>query len=315
MYAETRIERRRVKTRSHSRVDSWSSEVRRILNTWRRAKLLVVSVGEFESLQELRVPSTERRSRSRRATRCTGENFLRDTGLKGEYHQTCRPSGVRVPVAARSRPRSIMRLKLLHGSGKRAGVLGGLLLLGIWLSGCGGKSSSSSSTPATVNVTPKTASISPNRAQAFSATAQDSSGNTLTGVTFAWVSSAPNVASIDSNGVALGRTNGSTQITASASGVTSAPATLTVTQPIASITISPSTATIAVNATRQFTAAAVDANGNPVTGVIFTWACSFSGTATIDSNGLVTGVAPGTVTILASASGVTSPLATVTVTP
>jgi hypothetical protein len=209
----------------------------------------------------------------------------------------------------------IMRLKLLATIGKRRGVWGGLLVISFWLSGCGGHSSSSVGPPATINVTPKTASISPNQAQAFSATAQDAKGNTLTGITFAWVSSAPNVATIDSNGVALGRTNGSTQITASASGVTSAPATLTVTQPIASITISPRTATIAVKATQQFTATALDANGNAVPGVIFTWACSFSGTATIDSNGLATGVAPGTVTIVASASGLISAPATLTVTP
>jgi trimeric autotransporter adhesin len=189
------------------------------------------------------------------------------------------------------------------------------------LAGCGGGSKSTTTGPATtVNVTPLKASISPNQAQSFSATAQDSSGNTLTGVSFAWASSVPTVASIDANGLALGRSNGTTQITASTGGanssiVTSGPATLTVTQPIASITITPRTAAIAVNATQQFTAAAVDANGNAVTGVTFSWACSFSGTATIDSNGLAKGVAPGTVTIIASASGVTSPLAMLTVTP
>ena len=196
-----------------------------------------------------------------------------------------------------------------------------LLAISVSLASCGGSSSSTKmGPPATINITPLKASISPNQQQSFSATAQDSKGNTLTGVRFAWASSTPNVASIDSNGLALGRSNGSTQITASAAGassalVTSAPATLTVTQPIASITISPLAATIAVNATQQFTAAAVDANGNAVTGVIFSWACSFSGIATIDSNGLATGVAPGPVTIFASASGVTSPPATLTVTP
>jgi uncharacterized protein YjdB len=195
------------------------------------------------------------------------------------------------------------------------------LAIGFSLAACGGGSSSSSTgPPATINLTPLKASIFPNQALSFSATAQDSSGNTVTSVTFTWASSAPSVASIDATGLALGRSNGTTQITASAAGatgsiVTSSPATLTVTQPIASITISPRTATVAVTGTQQFTAAAVDANGNAVAGVTFTWTCSFSGTATIDSNGLAKGVAPGTVTISASASGVTSPLATLTVTP
>lgn len=210
----------------------------------------------------------------------------------------------------------IMPMELARRTTRRAAVLMCLLAISVSLANCGGKSSSSSTGPvAKINITPQTAFISPNQVQSFSATAQDSSGNTLTSVKFAWASSTPNVASIDSNGLALGRSKGSTQITASASGVNSAPATLTVTQPIASITISPRSATIAVNATQLFTAAAVDASGNAITGLTFAWACSFSGTATIDSNGQATGVAPGTVTIVASASGMISTPATLTVTP
>ena len=52
----------------------------------------------------------------------------------------------------------------------------------------------------------------------------------MTGVTFAWASSASNIAAIDaSSGAAMGLLPGMTQITASANGVTSNPATLTVT--------------------------------------------------------------------------------------
>jgi Bacterial Ig-like domain (group 2) len=201
-------------------------------------------------------------------------------------------------------------------TGKCAALVGCVLLLSFSFVGCGGKSSSTTTgAPAAVNVTPKTASLSPNQVQAFSATAVDSGGLTVTGVTFGWTSSTPTVASIDAAGVALGRSSGTTQITASTNGVTSAPSTLTVTQPIASITVSPRTASIAVNTTQAFTATALDARGNTVSGVVFSWACSFSGTATIDSNGVATGVSPGTVTIVAGASGLTSAPSTLTVTP
>ena len=239
-------------------------------------------------------------------------NLMWHAGLKADTDR--RP---RCCTCATARLASkIMSMELARRTTRRAAVLMCLLAIGVSLASCGGKSSSTSTgPPAKIKITPLKAFISPNQAQSFSATAQDSSGNTLTGVMFAWVSSTPNVASIDSNGLALGRSNGSTQITASASGVTSAAATLTVAQPIASITISPRTATIAVNATQPYTAAALDASGNAIPGVTFAWACSFSGIATIDSNGVATGVAPGTVTIVASASGVMSPLATLTVTP
>jgi trimeric autotransporter adhesin len=195
-----------------------------------------------------------------------------------------------------------------------------LVAISVSLLNCGGSSSAATSgPPATITITPLKASISTNQQQSFSATAQDSKGNTVTTVTFSWASSAPNVATIGSNGFALGRASGTTQITASAAGtsalVTSAPATLTVTQSVASITVSPPAPTIAVTGTQQFTATALDANGNAVPGIVFAWSCTSSVIATIDSNGLATGVKPGSVFIFASASGVTSPAVTLTVTP
>ena len=231
------------------------------------------------------------------------------TGLKAEADRT--PTSAPAP-----RPKLASKIMRMARTTRRAAVLICLLAVSLSLASCGGSSSSTTSgPPATINITPLKAFLSPNRQQSFSATAQDSKGNTVTTVTFAWASSAPNVASIDGNGLALARSNGSTQITASASGVTSAPATLTVAQPIVSITISPQPATVAVHATLQFTATALDASGNQINGVPFAWACTSSAIATIDSNGLVTGVAPGPVFISASASGVTSPQALLTVTP
>src|SRR5262245_6457657 len=58
--------------------------------------------------------------------------------------------------------------------------------------------------------------------------------------------------------------------------------------------------------TRQFAAQARDANGNPVSGVTFTWQSSNSGVATVDAaTGVVTAVANGLAVISAHASGLT----------
>ncbi len=219
-------------------------------------------------------------------------------------------------TSARRRSLSL-RLKSLFMVGKTTRPLAGLYLLSVVLTGCGGGTSATTATTtvATITVTPKTASVAVDQFQTFSATAQDSSGSNVSGVAFSWTSSAPAVASIASGGVSQSHSVGTTQITASASGVTSAPVTLTVTPTVTSVTISPRTATVAVNGTQQFTATALDANGNTISGVVFAWNCSFAGVATIDNNGVATGVAPGTVTIIASASGLQSPPATVTVTP
>lgn len=84
---------------------------------------------------------------------------------------------------------------------------------------------------------------------------------------------------------------------------------------IASIAVAPTSASIAVGATQQFTATAKDSAGNTISGVSFTWASSNTGTATISSSGLATGIATGSTNITASASGVTSSVITLMVTP
>ena len=179
------------------------------------------------------------------------------------------------------------------------------------LSACGGSGSGSVKT---VSVSPTIATINVKQQQAFSALALDSDGNQVLGQTFTWTSSATNVATIAGSGVATGVAPGSAQITASTANVSSQPVTLNVTPVIASVTISPTSATIAVGGTQQFTATAIDVSGNVVQ-ASFTWQNSNANIATINSSGLVTGVSAGTVMITATASGVTSPVATVTVTP
>lgn len=69
---------------------------------------------------------------------------------------------------------------------------------------------------------------------------------------------------------------------------------------ITMITISPATATIAVNGTQQYNAVGKDSNGNTVNGATFTWASSNPAVATVNNSGLATGVAAGTTTITAS---------------
>src|SRR5579884_527365 len=109
-----------------------------------------------------------------------------------------------------------------------------LLAFACILAGCGGGSSSSSSggsqpTISTITVSPSSPSIAVGATQQFTATAKDSGGNTISGVTFTWNSANTSVATIDSSGLATALLAGSTQITASVANISSAPDTLTVT--------------------------------------------------------------------------------------
>jgi trimeric autotransporter adhesin len=192
-----------------------------------------------------------------------------------------------------------------------------LLLLSLGLASCGGDSSSSSSTTTPVSkitVTPATGNVSVGQTQRFFAAVVDVNNNLLPN-SVTWTSTATNVATIDANGIATGVAPGTAQISAASGGVTSNTSTLTVVSGVASVTIEPMSSSVALNGTRQFTATALDSSGKPVSGVSISWFCSFSGVATIDSNGLATGVSPGTVTIVASVGSITSQPAVLTVTP
>jgi hypothetical protein len=83
---------------------------------------------------------------------------------------------------------------------------------------------------------------------------------------------------------------------------------------VATITVTPSSASIFVAGTQQFSATAQDSSGNALTDVVLTWASSASNVATIDASaGLATGLAAGTAQITASVNGVTSNAAPLTV--
>lgn len=73
---------------------------------------------------------------------------------------------------------------------------------------------------------------------------------------------------------------------------------------VASVTLSPATFTIAPLATQQLTATVRDAADNVLTGRTVAWTSTNEAVATVDSNGLVTGVAAGMATITGSCEGV-----------
>jgi uncharacterized protein (TIGR03437 family) len=81
---------------------------------------------------------------------------------------------------------------------------------------------------ARVDVSPTSATINAGERQRFTAKAFDASNNEVSGVIFSWQSSNTAATTIDQNGLATGVAGGSSQITATGRGTTSAPATLNV---------------------------------------------------------------------------------------
>jgi uncharacterized protein YjdB len=143
---------------------------------------------------------------------------------------------------------------------------------------------------------------------------KDANGNVLTGRTVTWASSNTGVATVSSSGLATALLVGTATITATSEGK-SGSGTITVTPgPLASVQVSPPSASMAVNGTAQLSATALDAQGNTITGLAFSWQTSNGQVATVSSGGLVTGKKEGTATITA-VTGTKSGTSAITVTP
>src|SRR5438876_631796 len=169
-------------------------------------------------------------------------------------------------------------------------------------------------TVASVTISPATGSIRVGQTLQLTATPKDLAGGTLTGRTVMWTSSNTSVATVSGSGMVAGVTAGSAMITATSEGKSSTAALTVTTVPVASLAISPTTATLRVGQTLQLTATPKDSAGGTLTGRMVTWTSSNTSGATISASGLVAGVAAGSATITATSEGKTS-TAALTVTP
>ncbi len=177
---------------------------------------------------------------------------------------------------------------------------------------------------ATLVVSPPATTLAIGAAQQLTASAFDANGGPLTGRPVTWSSSNAAIASVSTLGLVTAVAPGTATITAAVEGKT-ALATVTVSPPpVVTVRIAPTSASIVVSAVQQFTASAFDADGNVLTGRAVTWSSTNAAVATVSAAGLVTGVAQGSATVVATVEGKTAtapvvvtapPVHTVTVTP
>ncbi|NQE46062.1 hypothetical protein C5S31_08590 [ANME-1 cluster archaeon GoMg2] len=155
----------------------------------------------------------------------------------------------------------------------------------------------------TIEVSPSTATLNVSATEQFTATAKDQDGNVMSGVVINWTSSNVTVGTITDAGLFTALVVGTTTVMA-ANGTVNGTAAVTVqsgVQPVlTTIEVSPSTATLNVSATEQFTATAKDQDGNVMSGVIINWTSSNETVGTITDAGLFTALVVGTTTVTAA---------------
>ncbi|MGQ0647472.1 MAG: Ig-like domain-containing protein [Gemmatimonadaceae bacterium] len=175
-----------------------------------------------------------------------------------------------------------------------------------------------------VEITPQSLSLRSGETNALTARVVDETGTTSSDRRVFWSSEHPAIATVSQSGVVTAVGPGTTQIAASHGG-RSAIVPVTVTAlPVSLVRVSPTTSTVVVGASVRLSAEALNAGGGVVSGRTVAWRTSNAALATVNSTGLVTGIAEGTATISATVDGISgtavvtlqrAAVATVTVSP
>src|SRR5216117_3154619 len=179
-------------------------------------------------------------------------------------------------------------------------------------------------------VSPKAVTLQQDQAQDFMAVGLTSTGDTAQ-VSVSWRATGGSVTDKGTHGGRhygqyKGGLCGAYTVTATAQpGNKSDTASVTVTCPgtVAAVVVSPTVVSVPAGQSLQLTATPEDSAGNPLSAWTVTWASSNTAVATVDGNGVIAGVAAGSVTITATSGGgsgtsdvtVTNPISSVLVTP
>jgi uncharacterized protein YjdB len=143
---------------------------------------------------------------------------------------------------------------------------------------------------------------------------RDAGGAVVPGLTVAWRSLAAGVATVDAGGLVRGVAAGTTFVVGQVGTLEdSASVVVTAAAPtVGSVSVAPDPVSVAAGDTTRLTATVHDTDGNEMTATV-TWSSSSAAVATVNTSGLVTGVAAGTAFIRAVVGDV-SDSAAVTVT-
>ncbi len=164
---------------------------------------------------------------------------------------------------------------------------------------------STSVAPASVEITPATIDAHVGEKIKFSASAKDAAGNAIDEKPSVWFAAPFDLAGADESGEVTFHAPGLVTVGAVIAGKTGY-ATVNVGNPkITSLSIDPPDPIVAGSA-EKLTAIARTSSGNPRTDVTIKWTSDKPSIATVDPAGLVTGIAPGSATIKATAEAVSS---------
>jgi hypothetical protein len=178
-----------------------------------------------------------------------------------------------------------------------------LACLAALLAACGGTDPGDDPVVASVDLAPDAPSLETGATLQLTATLRTSGGTVVSGRPITWTSSEEDVATVDESGLVTGVGPGSSEVAATADGVSGAVTVSVTSAAVASVTVTTGGAQPVPGQQLQLTATARDAAGNALEGKAFTWTSDDPARATVSATGLVQALAAGTVTISATTEG------------
>ncbi|MBL1215403.1 MAG: hypothetical protein HND52_18700 [Ignavibacteriae bacterium] len=167
----------------------------------------------------------------------------------------------------------------------------------------------SSNTEGTISVMTNSQSLLVNESMQLQASAYDSENNPISSVQFNWSSTNSSILTVDQTGLVNGISAGQAWIVVSASGYKSDSTLISVlsnNQQLASIVVTPNSASLSPGEIQQFTAQGFDGNNQPINNLTFVWSSSDENVVSISTTGLATANNSGSANIIASYDGVQS---------
>ncbi len=183
--------------------------------------------------------------------------------------------------------------------------IGGLAAAAAAVATCG--DSTAPAGAARIDVTPPVVTVPVDQSVQLTAVATDDAGTPIPATSFAFQTEDPAVASVTAGGRVTGVASGTTVVVVTGAGA-SARVPVRVGGPPATIEVVPAQPVVLQGATVQLTVTVRDAQGAVIAGAPVIFATSNAAVATVSPPGVVSGVAPGPVTITASAPPATTTL-------
>lgn len=165
-----------------------------------------------------------------------------------------------------------------------------------------------------IEVIPDSVSVAVGREIVLVARVLDAEGNALDAANVAWKSAAPEIATVNLEGVVSGQRVGETNISASVEGTSGTAIVRVIAPEPERIEISPENPTILIGEQLQLTARVLDDSGNELAGQTLSWNSTNPAVATVDGAGVVTAVQQGQTTVRVTAGEVQA-IGTVVVEP